>query len=161
MSTVPDYASLHPGYDIQLLRQGEHRAWRCDAAEWMRAERDQRRVGLGRERARHQHRPAERPAQSFEPAHEIDGGTDRGEVEPIGGADIAPEHLAEMQRRAERAAAASPCVLRSALRCAMPARAADTARSAASQAPRGTPPDTGKIARMPSPMNFSTSPPKA
>jgi len=28
-------------------------------------------------------------------------GADRGEVEPVGGADIAPQHLAQMQRRAE------------------------------------------------------------
>ena len=42
----------------------------------------------------------------------------------------------------------------------MPARAATTARSAASQASAGVP-VTGKIANMPSPMNFSTSPPKA
>src|SRR5262249_30322149 len=39
--------------------------------------------------------------------------------------------------------------------------AADTARNAASQAPRGAPPMTGKIASTPSPINFSTSPPKA
>ena len=42
----------------------------------------------------------------------------------------------------------------------MPARAAATARSAASQASAGVP-VTGKIASTPSPMNFSTSPPKA
>ncbi len=42
----------------------------------------------------------------------------------------------------------------------MPARAAPTARNAASQASAGAP-VTGKIARTPSPMNFSTSPPKA
>ena len=42
----------------------------------------------------------------------------------------------------------------------MPARAATTARRAASQASAGAP-VTGKIASMPSPMNFSTSPPKA
>ena len=41
----------------------------------------------------------------------------------------------------------------------MPARAATT-RSAASQASAGAP-VTGKIASTPSPMNFSTSPPKA
>jgi hypothetical protein len=42
----------------------------------------------------------------------------------------------------------------------MPARAAVTARSAVPQVSAGAP-VTGKIASTPSPMNFSTSPPKA
>ena len=37
----------------------------------------------------------------FEAADQIDGGADRGEVEPVGRADIAPQDLAEMQRDAE------------------------------------------------------------
>jgi NitT/TauT family transport system substrate-binding protein len=53
-----------------------------------------------------------------------------------------------------------PCAWRAASRWAMPARGATTARSAASQALVGAP-ATGKIASTPSPMNFSTSPPKA
>ena len=52
-------------------------------------------------KCRRQDRPVERPAQPFQPADQIDGGADRGEVEPVGRADIAPEHLAEMQRGAE------------------------------------------------------------
>ena len=43
----------------------------------------------------------------------------------------------------------------------MPARAAPTALSAASQAAEGGRSPIGKIASTPSPMNFSTSPPKA
>ena len=43
----------------------------------------------------------------------------------------------------------------------MPAWAAEAARRAAAQAARGPPSPTGKIAKIPSPMNFSTSPPKA
>src|SRR5215217_5902406 len=53
-----------------------------------------------------------------------------------------------------------PCACGAASRWAMPARAALTARSAASQASAGAP-VTGNIASTPSPMNFSTSPPKA
>ena len=68
----------------------------------MRSECDQRRVGLSRERTRHQHRLAERPAQPLEPADQIDGGADRREIQAVGSADIAPQHLAEMQRGAER-----------------------------------------------------------
>src|SRR5216684_3395821 len=46
-------------------------------------------------------------------------------------------------------------------RWVMPARAAPTALSAASQAAEGDRSPMGKIASTPSPMNFSTSPPKA
>ena len=41
------------------------------------------------------------PAQPFEPADEVDCWPDRGEVQPVGGADIAPQHFAEMQGHAE------------------------------------------------------------
>jgi hypothetical protein len=34
-----------------ILGQGEDRAWRCDSAEYMRSQRDQRRFGLGGKRA--------------------------------------------------------------------------------------------------------------
>ena len=54
---------------------------------------------------RQQRRTAERLAQALQPAHQIDRGADGGEVEPVGGADVAPEDFAEMQRGAERAAA--------------------------------------------------------
>ena len=67
----------------------------------MRSERDQGRVGLGGKCARHQDRLLQRPAKPLQPARQIDRGTDRGEIQPIGSADIAPEYLAEMQRCAE------------------------------------------------------------
>jgi SAM-dependent methyltransferase len=73
-----------------ILGQGEDRARGRDSAEDMRSERDQRRFGLGGERARHENRLAERPAQPFQPADQIDGGADRREIQAIGGADIAP-----------------------------------------------------------------------
>ena len=66
----------------------------------MFAERHQRRAGLGSDRTRDQHGVAERPAQSLEPADEIDRGADGGEIEPVGGADIAPQNFAEMQAAA-------------------------------------------------------------
>src|SRR6516162_7583235 len=78
------------------IRQGEDRARRGDAAQLMFAERHQRRAGLGSDRTRDQHGVAERPAQSLEPADEVDRGADGGEIEPVGGADIAPQDFAEM-----------------------------------------------------------------
>src|SRR4029077_10538641 len=75
---------------------------RCgDAAEHVFAQRQQRRRSLGGNRARDQHRSAEWPAQPLNPADKVDGGADGVEVQPVGSADIAPQHLAEMQRRAE------------------------------------------------------------
>ena len=65
-----------------------------------------------------------------------------------------------MQCRAERQRG-SPSRARASSRWAIPLRAAATALSAASQALRGDPLATGKIASTPSPMNLSTSPPKA
>ena len=76
-------------------------------------------------------------------------------------APILPHSISPRCSAAPKGRGGSPCLFRSGSRCAIPARAAVTARKAASQAPRGAPPVTGKIARMPSPMNFSTSPPKA
>ena len=58
-------------------------------------------AGFGGEDARDQDGLVERPAQPFQPADQIDGGADRREIQPIGSTDIAPEHLAEMQRGAE------------------------------------------------------------
>ena len=49
-----------------------------------------------------QHRATERPAQAFQPADQVDGGADGGEIQPVGGADVAPQHFADMQRRAKR-----------------------------------------------------------
>ena len=74
----------------------------------MLAERHQRRAGLGSDRTLDQHGVPEWPAQSLEPADEIDRGADGGEIEPVGGADIAPQEFAEMQRCAERQWRLSP-----------------------------------------------------
>ena len=84
-----------------ILRHGEDGAGRCDTAQRMRSERDQRHIGFGGERARDQDGLAERPAEPFEPADQINGGTDRREIQPVGGTDIAPEYLAEVQGDAE------------------------------------------------------------
>ena len=62
---------------------------------------DIRSSGLGGECARDKDDLVERPAQPLQPADQIDGGTDRGEIQAIGGADIAPQHLAEVQGDAE------------------------------------------------------------
>ena len=67
----------------------------------MFAERYQRCSGLGSNRAGDQHLPPERPAQPLQPTDEVDCGADRGEIQPIGRTDVAPQYLAEMQRRAE------------------------------------------------------------
>jgi len=68
----------------------------------MRSERDQWHVSLRGERARHQHGPAERLAHPSSRLARLTAGPIAGEIEPVGGADIAPQHLAEMQRRTER-----------------------------------------------------------
>src|SRR6476661_8809224 len=67
----------------------------------MRSERYQRYSGLGGECARDKDGLVERLAQPLEPANQIDGGTDRREIEPVSSTDIAPEHLAEVQGGAE------------------------------------------------------------
>ena len=65
------------------------------------SKRDQWRSGFRGEGARDEDGLAERTAEALQAADQIDGGTDRGEIEPVGRADIAPQHLAEMQRDAE------------------------------------------------------------
>src|SRR5215470_19118185 len=85
-----------------ILRQGEDHAWRCNAAERMCSERDQRRLRLGGKRAGHEDRLAQRFAQPLQPADQVDGGADGGEIQAIRRADIAPENLAKMQSGAER-----------------------------------------------------------
>ena len=55
--------ALARDFGIELtLRHREDGAWRCDAVQRMRSERDQRRLRLGGERARDEDRSAERPA---------------------------------------------------------------------------------------------------
>ena len=79
------------------LRQGEDGAGRGNAAQEMFAERNQCRCRLSGNCAGDQHTAAERAAQTFESADQIDCRADRGEVQPAGSADIAPQHFAEMQ----------------------------------------------------------------
>jgi hypothetical protein len=90
-----------PGTSCSRIWQGEDGAGHRDAAQHVFAERYQRCGGLGSNRARDQHRTAEWPAQPLQPTDEIDRRADRGEVQPINRADISPQYLAEMQRRAE------------------------------------------------------------
>jgi YD repeat-containing protein len=63
-----------------ILRQGEDQAWRCDTAERMRSKRDQRHLRLGGKRAGHKDRLAQRFAQPLQPADQIDGRADGGEI---------------------------------------------------------------------------------
>src|SRR5262249_37635519 len=74
----------------------------------MRSKKNHRHVGFGSDRARDQDDTFEGPAQPFQPADEVDGRADRGEIEPVGGADIAPQYFAEMKRDAERQRRESP-----------------------------------------------------
>ena len=94
-------AKSHQKKAGSILRQGEDRAGRCDTAERMRSKRDQRRLCLGGKRAGHKDRLAQRFAQPLQPADQIDGGADGGEIQAIRRADIAPEDLAKMQGGAE------------------------------------------------------------
>jgi len=43
-------------------------------------------------------RHIERLGHTFDPADQIDGGTDHGEIEPVGGADIAVDRRADVKR---------------------------------------------------------------
>ena len=67
----------------------------------MRSKRDQRHLRLGGKRAGHKDRLAQRFTQPLQPADQIDGGADGGEIKAIRRADIAPENLAKMQSDAE------------------------------------------------------------
>src|SRR6266498_5279393 len=53
------------------------------------------------ERLRDQHRLLDRPAHGGDPARFVDGRPHHGEIEPLGAAEIAVEHLADMQARSE------------------------------------------------------------
>ena len=67
-----------------------------DAAQHVLAERQECHRRFGGDGAGDQHRAAKRAAEPVQAAHKIHGGADGGEVEPVGGADIAPQHWAEM-----------------------------------------------------------------
>src|ERR1700684_2494376 len=67
----------------------------------MRSEWDQRRAGFGGESAGYKDGPVEGTTETLKPTDKIDGRADGGEVQPVGSADIAPQHCAEMQRHAK------------------------------------------------------------
>ena len=54
---------------------------------------EQRRDGLGNENG-----SSERLGQRLNPARLVHGASDHGKIEPLGGADIAEENLARMER---------------------------------------------------------------
>ena len=91
----------------------------------------------------------ERPSGRHSPSSRLTrftAGPIAAEIQPVGGTDIAPQHLAEMQRRAEG-------------QRRQPLRPPDRIEMGHA----GTRGDDRAQRRLstPSPMNFSTSPPKA
>src|SRR5712664_1395572 len=62
----------------------------------METKRDERAAAGAGEIARDEKRTIEPLGQRLEPAREIDGGADGGEIEPVDGADIAEDDLADM-----------------------------------------------------------------
>ena len=126
----------------------------------MISQRDQRRAHESRGCSGNQDRSIERTAKSFQPADKIYGRADRREIQAVGGANIAPENLAEVHGCAKgqrRQALLLP-------RC-IEMRHSNPGGGSGAEGPvaRGAweSPTTGKIASTPSPRNFSTSPPKA
>jgi hypothetical protein len=78
---------------LYCRRRGAHASGRVKTAQGAAmprstcfAQRHQHRGGLGGDRARDQHWPAEQPAQPLQPADQIDRGANGGEVQPIGSA---------------------------------------------------------------------------
>jgi hypothetical protein len=72
-STIRWTMNRRPGstpwyFRLSRIRQGEDGAGHRDATQHVFAQRHQRRGDLGGDRARDQHRPAERPAQPLQPA---------------------------------------------------------------------------------------------
>ena len=133
----------------------------ADAAQRVAADRDQPRavrfVGGGGEGRRQQHVALDRAAHGGDAADLVDGRADDGEVEPVGAADIAVEHLADMQAEiglGDRQAGGGAARVD----VGDPRRASDVgASSAQRQAWPGR--SASKIASVPSPISFSTSPP--
>jgi hypothetical protein len=64
-------------------------------------DRHQRVLGMRGERGRPQHRAAEPAGQLFEARNEVDGRPDAGEIKPVAAANIAVQHLADMQSQPE------------------------------------------------------------
>src|SRR5262249_61512744 len=89
-----------------ILRQGEDHARRCNAAERMRSERDQRRLRLGGKRAGHEDRLAQRLAQPLQPADQIDGGARGGGKPRKPPAPTCPEKPPTSRKRAQTVAPA-------------------------------------------------------
>ena len=94
---LPAIPRVSPGAKIQrenLLRLPH-------AAQCVAAKRLEPSVGgarSGDELGGDEHRAAQRLAQRLDARDLVDRGADDGEIEPVGRADIAVEHLAEMER---------------------------------------------------------------
>ena len=96
----------------------------------------------------------------LQPRREIDRRPDAGEIEPVAAADVAVQHLADVEREAEadRVLAVAARLVERVDQCLAPRARAASARRQTSAASSPFP-ASGKIASRPSPMNFSTSPP--
>jgi hypothetical protein len=71
---------------------------RREAAKLMATERVQRFAVSTGEIITDDDRQVERLGHTFDPADQIDGGTDYGEIEPVGGTDIAVDRRADVKR---------------------------------------------------------------
>ena len=148
-----------PATSRSRIRQSEDGAGRGDAAQPVFAERQQRSVVSAASAPEiSTHRPSGRHSPSSRLTRLTAG--PMAVKSSRSAAPILPHNISPRWSAAPKGSGGSPCPRRPASRWAMPARAATTARSAASQAAAGAP-LTGKIASTPSPMNLRTSPPKA
>ena len=80
-----------------LVVQAEDALRASDARQAEGPDRHQRVLGMHGERGRPQHRAAEPAGQLFETRDEVDGRPDAGEIKPVAAANIAVQHLADMQ----------------------------------------------------------------
>ena len=90
--------------------------------------------------------------------HLVDRRAHHGEIEAVGAADVAVEHVADMEGEIHVGARQTLAAVRFSFNVAMPRRAATRRRSR----PRDTHcsrPSPVKMASVPSPISFSTSPP--
>src|SRR5713101_10087138 len=97
---ITEFRFLRP----RVERQGEDLARLAHAAQGMAAERLEAggaTVGGGGEGGRDEDLAIQRLAQRLNARHLVDSGSDDGEVDAVGGPDIAVEHLAEMEREVD------------------------------------------------------------
>src|SRR6266436_8437044 len=85
----------------RLLREPEPFFGFEEAADRVEAGRDERARADPGEGARHQDRPQQPLGQALDPRGEVHGRADNGEVEAVGGANIAENDLAKMQADAD------------------------------------------------------------